>query len=158
MSENRYETPQEAEAAFYAAFIKRDVNAMMEVWAADENISCIHPLGPILTGRTAVRESWEAVFRNSPEMQIMINGRPARAVRIVGDSHRRGTYPRRQRTAGHADARDQRLPSHRHRLAHGAAPRLALAAAVEDRHADTALISIIFVTADERRWTQIKDS
>jgi ketosteroid isomerase-like protein len=75
MSETRYETPQEAEAAFYAAFIKRDVNAMMEVWAADDNISCIHPLGQILVGRAAIRESWESIFRNSPEMQIMINGR-----------------------------------------------------------------------------------
>jgi len=75
MSETHYETPQEAEAAFYAAFIKRDVNAMMEVWAADDNISCIHPLGQILVGRTAIRESWESIFRNSPEMQIMINGR-----------------------------------------------------------------------------------
>ena len=75
MSETRYETPQEAEAAFYAAFIKRDVNAMMEVWAMDDSISCIHPLGPILVGRAAIRESWEGIFRNSPEMQIMINGR-----------------------------------------------------------------------------------
>jgi ketosteroid isomerase-like protein len=75
MSETHYETPQEAEAAFYAAFIKRDVNAMMEVWAADDNISCIHPLGQILVGRAAIRESWESIFRNSPEMQIMINGR-----------------------------------------------------------------------------------
>ena len=75
MGETRYETPQEAEAAFYAAFIKRDVNAMMEVWAADDNISCIHPLGPILTGRAAIRESWEAIFRNAPDIQIMINGR-----------------------------------------------------------------------------------
>jgi len=75
MNEARYETPQAAEAAFYAAFIKRDVNAMMDVWAADDNVSCIHPLGPILTGRDAIRESWETIFRNSPEMQIVISGR-----------------------------------------------------------------------------------
>jgi len=75
MNENRFDTPQQAEAAFYAAFIRRDVDAMMEVWAADDNISCIHPLGPILTGRAAIRESWEAIFRNSPEMQVTINGR-----------------------------------------------------------------------------------
>jgi ketosteroid isomerase-like protein len=75
MSETRYATPQEAETAFYAAFIKRDVNAMMRVWAEDDSISCIHPLGPVLTGRAAVRESWEAIFRNSPEMHITVNGR-----------------------------------------------------------------------------------
>ena len=75
MNETRYETPQEAEAAFYAAFIKRDVDAMMDVWAADDDVSCVHPLGSILIGRTAIRDSWLTIFRNSPDMQIMINGR-----------------------------------------------------------------------------------
>ena len=73
MSENRYATPQEAEDAFYAAFIKRDVNAMMSVWAEDEDIACIHPLSPMTTGPAAVRASWESIFRHSPPMKFMIN-------------------------------------------------------------------------------------
>ncbi|HEU5338395.1 MAG TPA: nuclear transport factor 2 family protein [Sulfuricaulis sp.] len=98
MSEKRYDTPQEAEAAFYAAFIKRDVNAMMDVWAADENISCIHPLGQILIGRTAVRDSWEEIFRHSPEVQIMINGRSrgqdaSFAIHVVEEHIRAGNEP-----------------------------------------------------------------
>jgi len=72
MSENRYATPQEAEDAFYAAFIKRDVNAMMSVWAEDEDIACIHPLSPMVTGVAAVRGSWENIFRHSPPMKFMI--------------------------------------------------------------------------------------
>ena len=75
MNQIRYYTPQEAEAAFYAAFIKRDVNAMMAVWAEDDGITCIHPIGTILKGREAIRESWESMFRNAPEMQIVINER-----------------------------------------------------------------------------------
>ena len=75
MTEKRFHTPREAETAFYAAFIKRDVDAMMAVWAENDNISCVHPLGPILTGRAAVRESWESIFRNSPDMQFMITER-----------------------------------------------------------------------------------
>ncbi|MHB8715390.1 MAG: YybH family protein [Sulfuricaulis sp.] len=75
MNETRFYTPQEAETAFYAAFIKRDVNAMMAVWAGDDNISCIHPLGAILKGREAIRDAWEAMFRNAPEMHFMINER-----------------------------------------------------------------------------------
>lgn len=75
MSEMRFDTPQEAEAAFYAAFIKRDVNAMMAVWAEDDDIICIHPIGTILKGREAIRESWEGMFRNAPEMQFVINER-----------------------------------------------------------------------------------
>ena len=75
MSDTRYDTPEAAEAAFYAAFIKRDVDAMMDVWATDDDVSCIHPLGSILIGRAAIRDSWLTIFRNSPDMQIMINGR-----------------------------------------------------------------------------------
>jgi len=73
MSENRYATPQEAEDAFYAAFIKRDVEAMMSVWAEDEDITCIHPLSTMTTGLAAVRASWETIFRHSPPMHFTIN-------------------------------------------------------------------------------------
>ncbi len=75
MTEKRFHTPREAETAFYAAFIKRDVDAMMAVWAESGDISCVHPLGQIVTGRTAVRDSWESIFRNSPDMQFMITER-----------------------------------------------------------------------------------
>jgi ketosteroid isomerase-like protein len=75
MSKARFNTPQEAESAFYAAFIKRDAQAMMAVWAEQENISCIHPLGPILRGPDAIRESWEVLFRNAPDMEFMIKER-----------------------------------------------------------------------------------
>ena len=98
MSEKQFETPMEAEAAFYAAFIKRDVDAMMAVWAEDDNVNCIHPHGPILTGRTAIRDSWEMIFRHSPEMQIMINGRSrgqdgSFAIHIVEEHVRAGNEP-----------------------------------------------------------------
>ncbi len=75
MGETRYDTPQEAEAAFYAAFMKHDVNAMMAVWAGDEKITCIHPLSPVLTGPEAIRDSWVALFRNAPDMQFIISER-----------------------------------------------------------------------------------
>ena len=68
-----FQTSQEAQAAFYTAFVKRDVNAMMAVWAEDDGVACIHPLSALIVGRQAVRESWESIFRHSPEMQFMIN-------------------------------------------------------------------------------------
>ncbi|MHB8728728.1 MAG: YybH family protein [Sulfuricaulis sp.] len=73
MSDTRYETPQEAESAFYAAFMKHDVDAMMAVWATDEKITCIHPLGQVLAGRAAIRESWVTIFRNAPDMQFIVS-------------------------------------------------------------------------------------
>ena len=50
-SKVQFATPQEAEAAFYAALLKRDVEAMMAVWAEDAHIACIHPLGALSIGR-----------------------------------------------------------------------------------------------------------
>lgn len=98
MNMTRYQTPQEAEAAFYAAFVKRDVEAMMTVWAADENIACIHPAGPVRLGREAVRESWRAVFRGSPEMRFLVEERSrvqgdALAVHVVQEHIRVGDEP-----------------------------------------------------------------
>jgi ketosteroid isomerase-like protein len=65
-----FATPQEAEAAFYSAFERADVEAMMEVWSDDDNIICIHPLGNRLTGRARVRESWEQIFRKGSYLTI----------------------------------------------------------------------------------------
>lgn len=98
MSETRFYTPQEAETAFYTAFMKRDVEAMMTVWAEDESITCIHPVGPVRIGREAVRESWRAVFRGSPEMQFLVEERSrvqgdALAVHVVHEHIRVGNVP-----------------------------------------------------------------
>ena len=57
----------EAEAAFYAAFEHSDVSAMMNVWADDNAIVCIHPMGPRLEGLAAVRESWTQILSGSGE-------------------------------------------------------------------------------------------
>lgn len=57
-----FTSPQDASLAFYQAFEARDIDAMMSIWAEDEEIVCIHPGGPRLVGYDAVRESWERIF------------------------------------------------------------------------------------------------
>jgi len=57
-----YPTPDDAETAFYEAFERGDLAGMMTVWAEDDDIVCIHPQGPRLTGFDAVRESWVQIF------------------------------------------------------------------------------------------------
>lgn len=59
-----FDSPLAVEQAFYAAFEQGDIEAMMAVWAARADIRCIHPLGSLLTGVTAVRASWIDIFRN----------------------------------------------------------------------------------------------
>jgi ketosteroid isomerase-like protein len=57
-----FATPQDAEAAFYEDFMKHDLEAMMEVWADDDEVYCVHPRGARLTGVAAVRDSWREIF------------------------------------------------------------------------------------------------
>jgi ketosteroid isomerase-like protein len=57
-----YPTPEDAETAFYEAFERSDLAGMMAVWAEADDIVCIHPQGPRLTGFEAVRESWAQIF------------------------------------------------------------------------------------------------
>jgi ketosteroid isomerase-like protein len=59
-----FATPQDAEAAFYEAFTKSDLDAMMAVWADDDDIYCVHPQGGRVTGVADVRESWRRIFNS----------------------------------------------------------------------------------------------
>jgi len=61
-----FATPQDAEAAFYDAFAKRDLDAMMEVWAEEDDIYCVHPGTARVSGYEKVRESWRQIFPASP--------------------------------------------------------------------------------------------
>lgn len=52
----------EVEAAFYDALNRADIDALMLLWADDDEICCIHPGGPRLQGHAAIQASWEAIF------------------------------------------------------------------------------------------------
>lgn len=72
MKRSTFPTPQDAEAAFYEALERADLEAMMEVWAQDEEIVCIHPGGPRLTGYEQVRESWTQMFKSRQPLQVRL--------------------------------------------------------------------------------------
>ncbi len=71
MSRN-FPNAQEAENAFYEALERADLEAMMQVWAEDEEIVCVHPTGPRLTGPEAVRESWAQIFSDGARARVHI--------------------------------------------------------------------------------------
>ncbi len=72
MKRSTFPTPQDAEAAFYESLERADLEAMMEVWAEDEEIVCIHPGGPRLTGYEQVRESWTQMFKSRQPLQVRL--------------------------------------------------------------------------------------
>jgi len=55
-------TAEDIEAAFYDAIGRADIDAMMALWADDEDILCIHPGAARLVGHAAIRASWETIF------------------------------------------------------------------------------------------------
>ena len=65
-----FPTPEDAETAFYEAFERADLPAMMAVWAESDDVVCIHPSGPRLTGFEAVRESWVQIFSNGSQLRV----------------------------------------------------------------------------------------
>ena len=65
-----YTTTEDAEEAFYDAIGRADLDALMNVWAEDEEIVCIHPTGQRLTGARAIRESWRAIFSGNQRLTV----------------------------------------------------------------------------------------
>lgn len=77
------EAVKQANSAFYRAFESLDVHRMRAAWAQSEEIACVHPGWPLLTGFEKVMESWKRIFENTSMMQFTITGA---VVRIEGDA------------------------------------------------------------------------
>jgi ketosteroid isomerase-like protein len=67
-----FTTAEDAEEAFYDAIARADLDALMNVWADDEEIVCIHPTGQRLTGTLAIRDSWRIIFANNQRFAVHI--------------------------------------------------------------------------------------
>ena len=67
-----FTTAEDAEEAFYEAIGRGDLEALMNVWADDDEIVCIHPTGQRLRGPTAIRDSWRAIFANNPRLTVRV--------------------------------------------------------------------------------------
>jgi uncharacterized protein (TIGR02246 family) len=65
-----FPTPEDAETAFYEAFERGDIAAMMAVWAESDDIVCVHPQGPRLVGFEAVRDSWVQIFSGASQVRV----------------------------------------------------------------------------------------
>jgi ketosteroid isomerase-like protein len=58
----QFGTADDTELAFYDAFARADLDALMALWAEDEEIVCVHPDGTRLVGYAAIRASWAEIF------------------------------------------------------------------------------------------------
>ena len=67
-----FTSAEDAEEAFYDAIGRGDLEALMAVWADDDEIICIHPTGQRLAGASAIRESWRTILTNNPRLNVRI--------------------------------------------------------------------------------------
>jgi ketosteroid isomerase-like protein len=63
-------TAQQAEAQFYTAFERADLEAMMALWARDESAFCVHPGGGRVSGLADVRSAWRSIFTEGPTLRF----------------------------------------------------------------------------------------
>lgn len=68
-----FATPDDAEAAFYEALERADLEAMMAIWAEDEEVVCVLPGGPRLAGYSLVREAWRRIFESGYRIKLQVS-------------------------------------------------------------------------------------
>ena len=93
------ENADDIEAAFYDAIGRADIEAVMRLWADEEDIVCIHPNAPRLIGHAAIRTSWEQIFEQGPvhirPVHVHITQNVMTSVHnIVEEVHRSGSKQR----------------------------------------------------------------
>ena len=72
-------SPDDVEQQFYEALQHGDIEALMAVWADDDDILCVHPGGPRMVGPLAIRAAFEAIFGNGA-----IDAQPEKVRRFQG--------------------------------------------------------------------------
>lgn len=72
MTNKIFNSPEEAEIAFYEAIERSDTDMLHDVWSADDNIVCIHPGADRIEGRQAVLDSFTELFMESPMLSFSL--------------------------------------------------------------------------------------
>src|SRR3989441_11737757 len=73
VKKSTFPTPQDAEAAFYEALEAGELEALMGVWAEDEEIVCLHPGGARLAGYGQGRERWAQIFGPGQRVKVHVS-------------------------------------------------------------------------------------
>ena len=74
-------SPEDAEAQFYEAMREGDLERLMEIWADDDEIVCVHPGGSRVVGLRAVRAAFEVIFASG---SIAVQPEHVKRVHVMG--------------------------------------------------------------------------
>ena len=64
---------EEANARFYRVFESQDLRQMEALWAHGDHVRCVHPGWCLLSGWDAVRQSWDAILKDSRELRFTLS-------------------------------------------------------------------------------------
>jgi ketosteroid isomerase-like protein len=67
-----YNTPQEAEDAFYDALEEGDLNQLLSVWSEADDICCLLPMYPMIQGRQDVTDVFTELFSQGHGVALAI--------------------------------------------------------------------------------------
>jgi len=67
-----YNTPQEAEDAFYDALEEGDLNQLLSVWSEADDICCLLPMYPMIQGRQDVADVFTELFSQGHGVALAI--------------------------------------------------------------------------------------
>jgi ketosteroid isomerase-like protein len=59
-------------AALYAAFEDGDVDRMQAVWDDGDDVRCVHPGWPMVTGKSRVMRTWSVLMANTTYIQFFL--------------------------------------------------------------------------------------
>ena len=67
-----FSTPDEAEQGFYQSVTQANLDALMAIWADEDDIVCIDPDGRRATGHAAIRQGWQSIFTGCHHLEIEV--------------------------------------------------------------------------------------
>ncbi|RLJ22643.1 ketosteroid isomerase [bacterium endosymbiont of Escarpia laminata] len=69
---NNFESPQDAEDAYYDAIDEMNLEAMMAVWEESDEVLCLLPMSPAQRGLEAIRKVWEPMLSGDMVLNMEI--------------------------------------------------------------------------------------
>jgi uncharacterized protein (TIGR02246 family) len=65
-----FTTPQDAEDAYYDAIDEKDLETLMAVWEASDEVLCLLPMMAAQRGKDAIRKQWEPLMQGEVVLDI----------------------------------------------------------------------------------------
>ncbi len=67
-----FATPQDAEDAYYDAIEAQDLDTLMSVWEASDEVICLLPMLPAVQGRDGIKAAWSHLFETAQGLEIEV--------------------------------------------------------------------------------------